>query len=135
MNEREPNPEKDNNVKPLRDQCNRCQKKYKLTEETAVGIIYTKQPDCRHIVACCPHCRFQTRIFIPQSSNSLEVAQQTGVPILVFEYASEEIYDMFLRVYGIELIQPKELTPRQEEQVSNYGRFLQEITVTAEDFQ
>jgi hypothetical protein len=130
MNEREPNPE----VKPLKDKCNRCSKKYALTEETAVGITYTKQPDCRHLVTCCPHCSFQTRIFIPASSNSLDRASQTGVPIHVFEWASDDIYEMFLKVYGIELIPTKALTPRQEEQVNNYGRFLQEIVVTAEDF-
>lgn len=32
-------------------------------------------------------------------------------------------------------IEPVELTPRQDEYCRNMGRFLQEITVTAEDFQ
>jgi hypothetical protein len=33
------------------------------------------------------------------------------------------------------LLEPVELTPRQDEYVRNMGRFLQEITVTAEDFE
>ena len=126
--ERLPNPEK-----PLKDKCNACGKKYKLTEETAVAITYTKQPDCRHLVTCCPHCSQQTRIFVPPTSNSLERAEQTGVPVHYFEYASDEIYDMFLRVYDIELIEPKELTPRQEDRV-RFGTYLLDRIDTVEDF-
>ena len=128
---KEPNPEK---IKPLRDKCNSCGTVYKLTDSTAFGINYPKKPECRHLMCRCPKCEFVTIIFIPQESNSFETAEATGVPIHPLEWPSDDVYDAWCHVMGIELIVPQELGPTLDKYVTDQGAFLQTRDVDITDF-
>ena len=128
---REPNPHK---IKPLRDKCNACGEIYKLTGENAYGIDYPKKPECRHLMCKCTECENVTIIFIPQESNSFEVAEATGIPIHPLEWPSDDIYESWVYVMGIELPVSKPLTERQEKIVDYLTYLLDTDKMTIEDF-
>ena len=123
----EKNPEK---PKPVKDNCNNCKKNYKLTADNTVAMTYPNKPECNHIVCQCPNCQFLTAIYIPEGSDTIERVAEHGVTISELDWPSDAVYNGWLEVMGIELIQPQALTPRQEKPIEFFHYLLQgEITV------
>ncbi len=127
----ERNPEQNKNPH-LYDNCDHCEEDYDLTPENTAIRMFTKKPECDYVFAVCPHCSGRTRIY-PQTTT-LEALISIGITPVIDDYPDQEEYLSFCHVYGIELIEPKELTPRQDRYINNHGLFLQHVEVTVEDF-
>lgn len=126
----ENNPEK---IKPLKDRCMHCDKNYRLTQENALIVEYTKKPECNYVNSKCTHCGGMTTIFVPPTSNTIDELKKQDVPCGQLDYPSDDVYEAWLQVMGIELIQPQELTPRQENRV-RFGAFILGNVNTVEEF-
>lgn len=109
--EKQPNPEKQ---KPLKDDCMHCGKRYKLTPENTAIIEYTQKAECNFVHCQCPNCEGITRIFIPPNSPTIDILKSQSVRVGQLEWPSDDIYNSWCEVNGIELLRPQEITPRQE---------------------
>lgn len=129
--ERENNQEK---VRPLKDNCNSCKKNYRLTMDNAYVVHYDKKPECDHMMCKCPRCDFVTMIFLSPNGDTMERAKENLISINKLDWPSEKIYSTWLRLMGIELVEPNELTQRQERIVEYLGNLLEKDLLTIEDF-
>ena len=129
MSEFDPGHER--HVQPLRDKCNHCETNYGITDKNAYLFTYEKQPDLNHLVCKCLNCEGRTIMF----TNDEITAQARGLGIgeSVGDYAPEERYQQWLRVKGIELVQPVEITDRHEKLVSQFGKNLMLVTAHQPD--
>lgn len=127
--EREPSNEK---VRPLKDNCNNCKKNYRLTMENAYVIHYEQKAECDHMICKCPRCDFVTMIFLAADGDTMDRARENLININNLDWPSEKVYQTWLKLMGIELIQPKELTPRQERML-DFAHYLLDREITVED--
>lgn len=118
--------------KPLKDDCSSCGKRYKLKPENALVFEYPQKPECNHIICQCPNCQTNTEIYLT-GSDTLDRARDTGITVATLEWPSDEVYERFCEVYGIELLQPHALTEREEKQV-DFAHYLMQSEVTVMDF-
>lgn len=123
--EKEPKREK------LKDDCLHCGKRYTIKPENAMVFSYERKPECNHMVTECPHCTKRTNIYLA-GDYTIDRARENGITVCELDWPSDQVYDGFLQVYGIELIQPQELTPRQEKQIE-FAHFLLQGEITIDD--
>lgn len=127
----EKNPEK----KPkLKDNCNACGKNYRITPDNAAWFDYSQKPEVRVIVCKCTHCEFVTTIYCPETSNTLDVAREMGIQGETRDWPSDNVLNNFYELIGLELIEPRAITPRQEKLVSFVGWLLEEELLKPDDF-
>lgn len=118
--------------KPLKDECNNCGEKYKLKPTNALVIEYSQKPECNHIICQCPNCQTNTEIYLA-GNDTIERARDTGLTIATLEWPSDDVFGRFCEAYGIELLEPKALTPR-EEKIVDFAHYLMQSEVTVMDF-
>lgn len=136
MSEREPSAERKRVYKGSIT-CDGCHQEYNLTPENTIIQTLKHQPWLNHIkMRCADNC----------GTISVRFHDQVGERITTFvtkhfTVAPEEEFcddENVLAYRGLslnrELLQPRELTPRQEDQVRNIGGFLAVYNVTVEDF-
>jgi hypothetical protein len=119
--------------KPLRDTCNNCGEKYKLKPKNALVIEYLGKPECNHIVCQCPNCSTNTEIYLAEGGDTIDRARETGLTIATLEWPSDDVFERFCNAYGIELIESRALTPR-EEKIVGFANYLLQSEVTVMDF-
>jgi hypothetical protein len=128
MGEKEPKPK-------LTDVCGNCEKRYALTEQNALLFIFNKQPDCNHLQAECPSCGNNTLIYLQDGGDTKDKALKHGINVIEVDYAPKHIYKQFLELAGITLIEPHDLTPRQEHHVEYLGWLLSHELLEPETFE
>ena len=123
MSERRPNPEREPKIPKLRDDCSHCDKTYKITNKNSAYYSYSEMPDANHIVCKCPHCKFVSRIFLPNDSETRDAIAPNKIPVVIRKTPGVEIMETYLQLYDIDLIKENEVTPRQEN-VIRFARYL-----------
>lgn len=119
--------------KELRDNCNSCDKDTPVDKDTAYLVRFTR---CfgNFVLNKCVHCGFETRLFTTRDSEEHFI--ENGIPIAeCHEIPEPEFIEQYLDLFEIPLLEEKELTPRQDAKISNWGQFLQYVEVTVEDFE
>lgn len=119
----------------LKDNCNGCGKNYRITPDNAAWFDYTQKPEVKVLVCKCTHCEFITTIYIPESSNTIDIAKAIGIQGETRDYPSDHVLEGFYDVMGIELIQPQALTQRKEKVVQYLGYLLENDLITPDDWQ
>lgn len=121
MTERAPkNPEEE--LPPIYEQCPNCDQEYAHAEDNTKLFLFDKQPECNYVACRCPECR-DTAIYLIDLSWAASVIKR-GVPVKAEDYASDDVYDMWLRYKGIELPKTHELTPRHEKIIGSFATTL-----------
>jgi hypothetical protein len=103
----------------LTDNCDRCEETYDITPSNGKIVHHANQPECDYIHCTCPHCEYQTMIFI--GDNSFEQGVNSGLDVQVNKFASVETHAWWMQIKGI--VEPKtyELTDRHEALVKKFG--------------
>lgn len=134
MSERPPNPEREPKIPKLRDDCSNCEKEYKITKKNSVYYAYSEMPDANNLVCQCPHCKFVTRVFLPNDSETRDAIAPNKIPSIVSKNPGVEIMETYLQLYDINLIKQNEVTPRQEN-IIRFARYLfDNDLITIEEF-
>src|SRR5680860_754389 len=118
----------DNNEKePIKmfDDCNTCDKRYELTKDNTEAYVFVKQPECSYLMCTCVHCNAKMVLFV--GNETVDNVGLTDIHISVKEYADDKIYRRWLKAYGIELVQEKELTDRHEKIIAGFGSVIENI--------
>lgn len=118
----------------LKDNCMHCNTVYPITCENAALFVFTRKADCNYLQTECTNCGGDTRLFMQDGGDTAQKARQLGITEIVTDYPPDNIYQSFLKVFGIELIQEKELTPRQENRVKYLGFLLAKDLIVPESF-
>lgn len=117
MSEKEPrNPN-------LYDNCSHCEEDYDLTPNNTALRKFNKQPECNYLYTICTHCTGQTQIFC--GLDTTEAIVEAGIPFVEDDYPDQEEYKKWLEIMEIKLIEPQEVTSRQERFIG-YFRYLLE---------
>ena len=125
MSERMNNPEKQ--LPQWFDTCNKCETKYPLTPENTLYVYFEKQEECNYLVCKCPNCGSNTMIFDEDIGPNDALARD----IMIDDsdrLASEQIYQTWFQVKGLELPQEYELTPRMEKLVAHFGETISKMS-------
>lgn len=115
------------------DNCNHCQQNTPITKESAY-IVNFRRCFGNFVLNKCIHCGGETRLFL--GDDVQEDFERLGVPVANTDQIPDpDFVEAYLRIREIPLPEEHELTPRQEQQVANWGGFLSVIEVTGEDFE
>lgn len=123
MAELEPTPERE--VRPLSQTClnDECQTEFQLTGENTRGFYYEKQVECSNIVCGCPNCGLKMRLHC--SEDYLKQVIENGIYVDMDElYAPDHVYEGWLGVKGIELVETYQLTDRHEKLIGQFATAL-----------
>ncbi len=106
-------------AEPLTDNCSGCNETYELTTNNSRIYTFDDHPECGFIYAVCPCCDYRTRIHL--DSESIQSARNTGLGETITPETPPQIYQGWLDMKGIKLVETHELTPRLEETVRKFG--------------
>lgn len=119
--------------KEVFDDCNHCGQETPITEETAY-IVNIRRCFGNFVLNTCIHCNRDTRLFVDEDTQQqfedmgLGVADTDQIP-------DPDFVKSYLEVNNIPLPEEHELTPRQDERITNLGKFLQSIDLNLSDFE
>lgn len=104
-------------IRAMKDKCNRCKKKFELTADNTVAYLYSNRgcEDYSYYTAVCTKCETNNWTFCKDYLKELmEIIRTTGCKVLVEKYPSDEIMADWCKVYGVELLEERELTDIDE---------------------
>lgn len=111
--EKEPKPE------PITDVCDECGEEYTLTSGNSLAYHFEKQQECDFVVCACPDCKVPIRIYI--NEYDFGRARGSGIEVREGVYADDETYELWCKLYGIELPEVYALTDRHEALIHKFG--------------
>ena len=120
MSEREPTPEK--RLPRLFDNCNNCEQDYDLEPNNAKLYMYDAEPDCNYLYCTCTHCQSNFIMFV--GMDTVLNAIRHGIDPRAEKYAPDKIKNARLKLLGIELIEPVEITARHEKLIGSFAATL-----------
>lgn len=106
----------------LTDNCSHCEEDYDLTPNNTALRNFTKKPECNYLYAICTCCGGQTQIYIQKETTEAVLA--AGIPSEEDEYPQQDEYLQWCEVHDIKLIEPHEISPRQENFIKYFGYLL-----------
>ena len=118
--------EKEPKLPRLYDNCNNCEEDYDLTPDNCALFMYDAEPDCNYMYCHCPNCSSNFIMFI--GVDTALNAVRHGIDPEVARFAPDKIKKARLDLLGIELVQPKKLTDRQEGYVHRLGEIVSRMS-------
>lgn len=96
----------------LYDNCSHCENDYDLTPDNTALRKFNKQSECNYLYTVCPHCEGHSQIFCGEETTDEVI--KAGISVVEEDYADQEEYQIWLEVNEIKLIEPQEISSRQE---------------------
>lgn len=128
--EKEPNRERG----PLYDDCSNCGNVYNLTEHNTIFFEHKEFPNADHFLVISDCCEYLTRIFVSEDSTSRKYITRLNIPRIVSRVPDDETMESYIYLYEIPLVEPTELTTRQNTKVDFLGYLLEHDMISPEDF-
>ena len=113
------------------ESCDNCNHEYDFSPEVATLNLFINDPMCNFIMAVCPQCGVNTRIFLTGDAI-VHIISECKLGFSLASDATDELKAAAKSLYGepdevAVQVETYELTDRQEQAISGFGSALEAI--------
>ena len=91
------------------DNCDSCGEDYEFSSERDFMCLFLRNPECTHVLATCPHCGNEERIFVTPESV-LGITEECHLPFRLYKETPAEILRIAAELFGFQIAEEDDVS-------------------------